>query len=456
MDNYPQRSELLDELTEFLALNPKVGWLDALVVDLNGVIRGKRYPRSEMESVFSKGIQLPISSYYLDVTGRCHDPLGRGYTDGDPDASYYPQADTLAPVPWSRQPGAQVLMSMPEAGGIVVDPRVHAQRQVQALQALGYDSFTAFEVEFFLLDPQSSVRQQPIPAVSELTGRAETLGQVYRMDEIEAMEKLLDAIAEACAIQSIPASVISSEYACGQFEINLQHVPDPLTAADQCVLFKRLIRSVARQQGYEASFMAKPFPNDNGNGLHMHMSLMDSAGRNVFDNGCGQGSEYLQHAVGGLLDSLPEAMALYAPNVNSFRRFEPGTFVPVGRTWGYNNRSVAVRIPDSDASARRFEFRVPGADANPYLVLTAILAGVIHGLSGRLDPGPMASGNISEEVDADMPLRWPKAIEALAQSELFAKTFGPQYLELYCETKRLEAESFHAHISDREYEWYML
>ena len=457
MENDPRAAELIEELTEFLALNPRTGWLDALIVDMNGIVRGKRYPRAEIEKVFRKGIQLPVSSYFLDATGRCLDPLGCGYTDGDPDATCYPQPGTLAPVPWSHQPGAQVLMSMPADRGLVVDPRVQGQRQVQALQALGFDSFTAFEVEFMLLDPRSKDQNQPIPAVSEITGHVETLGQVYRMDEIEATEKFLDGIIEACRIQAIPASVISSEYANGQFEINLQHVPDPITAADHCVLFKRLIRSVARQHGYEASFMAKPLPRDNGNGLHVHMSLMDSAGVNAFASGedSDQGNERLRHAVGGLLDSLPEAMALYAPNVNSFRRFKPGTFVPIGRTWGYNNRSVAVRIPDSEAAARRFEFRVPGADANPYLVLTGILAGVIHGLTRQLDPGPPACGNVSEKVDATMPLRWHSAIETLAQSELFASTFGPEYLKIYCESKRLEAESFHDHISEREYEWYL-
>ncbi len=456
MQNQSQLTELLEDLTEFLALHPKTVWLDVLMVDMNGVVRGKRYPRSEMEKVFRKGIQLPVSSYFLDVTGRCLDAHGRGYSDGDPDANCYPQPGTLVPVPWSATPGAQVLLSMPADRGLIVDPRVHAQRQVAALQALGFDSYTAFELEFMLLDPQSKATRQPIPAVSELTGYAETLGQVYRMDDIEAMEPFLDAIAEACRIQAIPASVVSSEYASGQFEINLEHVADPITAADHCILFKRLIRSVARQQGYEACFMAKPLLDDNGNGLHVHMSLIDSAGVNAFNNGQGEDSELLKHAVAGLLSSLPDAMALYAPNINSFRRFKAGTFVPVAKTWGYNNRSVAVRIPDSEVSARRFEFRAPGADANPYLVLTAILTGVIHGLTQQLDPGPPAQGNISENVDAKMPLTWHQAIEVLAQSELFTQTFGPEYLRIYCESKRLEAESFYDYISDREYEWYML
>jgi len=456
MQNQSQLTELLEDLTEFLALHPNTLWLDVLLVDMNGVIRGKRYPRSEMEKVFRKGIQFPVSSYFLDVTGRCLDAEGRGYSDGDPDANCYPQPGTLAPVPWSATPGAQVLLSMPTHRGLIVDPRVHAQGQVAALQALGFDSYTAFEVEFMLLDPQSKASRQPIAAVSKLTGHAETLGQVYSMEDIEAMEPFLDAIAEASRIQAIPASVVSSEYASGQFEINLEHVSDPITAADHCILFKRLIRSVARQQGYEACFMAKPLLDDNGNGLHVHMSLTDSAGINAFSNGQGGDSELLKQAVAGLLSSLPDAMALYAPNINSFRRFKPGTFVPVGRTWGYNNRSVAVRIPDSEASARRFEFRAPGADANPYLVLSAILTGVIHGLTQQLDPGPPALGNISENVDAQMPLTWHQAIEVLARSELFTQTFGPEYLKIYCESKRLEAQSFHDYINDREYEWYML
>ena len=283
----------------------------------------------------------------------------------------------------------------------------------------------------------------------------ETLGQVYRLEEVEEAQTLLGEVLRSCRAQGIAASVITSEYAAGQFEINLRHVPDAVVAADQCVMFRRLVRAVARRHGARASFMAKPFLEQTGSGMHLHLSLLDERGVNCFDDGAAAGTPALRHAIGGLLQGLPDAMALYAPNVNAFRRFVPGTFVPVNPSWGYNNRSVAVRVPAGKSAARRVEFRVPGADANPYLVLAAVLACVRHGLDSRLDPGPAATGNACAEADASLPLEWHDAIRRLRGSQLMRDALGPEYVDLYCEAKRLEARKFFDHIGPREYEWYL-
>ncbi len=443
--------ETLDELTEFLAMNPSTAWLDALFVDLAGALRGKRYPREEMEKLFKGGMQFPVSAYYLDATGACLDPLGRGFSDGDPDATCWPLPGTLKPVPWAGQAGAQVLMGMRTEDGAPspVEPRQLAAREAARLSAVGMHACCAFETEFYLLEPESAARGAPRAAGTE------RLGQVYRMDEVEEAETLLDAVHAACRVQGIAASVTTSEYAAGQFEINLRHGPDPMDAADQCVLFRRLVRAVARRHGLRATFMAKPFPGQTGSGMHLHLSLLDEQGHNLFDDGSPEGSALLRHAAAGLLATLPEAMALYAPNVNSYRRFVPRTFVPVNASWGYNNRSVAVRVPLGESAARRLEFRVPGADANPYLVLAAVLAGVRHGIERRLDPGPPAAGNACDRVDPALPLEWMPAVARLESSAVFAEILGGDYLALYCEAKRLEARKFFDHVGPREYQWYL-
>jgi glutamine synthetase len=438
------------ELVEFLALNPATEWLDALFVDLAGTLRGKRFARADMEKLFRGGMQFPVSSFFLDATGACLDPQGRGVSDGDPDSACRPVPGTLVPVPWSARPGAQVLMTMDVGvADRLVEPRRLAAREVARLTQTGRAACCAFELEFYLLTEQAEPGAGPAP------GGRERLGQVYRMDEVEEAEALIDDVLAACRAQRIPASVTSSEYAPGQFEINLLHGADPLLAADQCVLFRRVVRSVARRHALRASFMAKPFPGKTGSGMHLHVSLLDGDGRNLFDDGGAGGSTLLGHAVAGLLHTLPDAMGLYAPNVNSFRRFEPRTFVPVNATWGHNNRSVAVRVPAGDPADRRLEMRVPGADANPYLVLTAVLAGIRHGIERSLDPGPAARGNVCERPDPALPLEWIPALERLRASAFFSEVLGPDYLSLYCETKRLEAKKFFDHIGAREYEWYL-
>lgn len=438
------------ELARFIAQHPDTAWLDALVVDLAGTVRGKRYPREDMAKLYRGGMLFPMSSYYLDATGSCLDPLGRGLSDGDPDAVCWPLPGTLRAVPWGARPGAQVLMGMhgPDGAPSPVEPRHLAARELRRLAQMGYHPCCAFELEFYLLDAD-------VPGQALRPAGGARLGQVYRMHEVEQAEALLDAIHAACQVQAIPASVMTSEYAAGQFEINLRHDPDPLRAADQCVLFRRLVCAVSHRHGLRASFMAKPFAAQTGNGMHLHLSLLDDQGRNCFDDGSAHGAASLRHAIGGLLHTLPEAMALYAPNINSFRRFKPATFVPVNASWGYNNRSVAARVPAGDSAARRLEFRVPGADANPYLVLAAVLASVRLGLERRLDPGPPISTNACLQPDAALPLDWLPALSRLQDSALFAAVLGADYLALYCEAKRLEARKFADHISTREYEWYL-
>ena len=450
MPDRDHTSDAAPELAGFLTRHPDTAWLDALVVDLAGTLRGKRYPREEMATLFRGGMQFPMSSYYLDATGACLDPLGRGLSDGDPDATCRPLPGTLRAVPWGAQPGAQVLMGMcaPDGGPSPLEPRHLADREVQRLAQLGYRACCAFELEFYLLEPGA-------PGAAPRAAAAARLGQVYRMDEVEEAEELLDAIQAACRVQEIAASVATSEYAAGQFEINLCHGPQPMDAADQCVLFRRLVRAVARRHGLRASFMAKPFAAQTGSGMHLHLSLLDDTARNCFDDGSARGTALLQHAIAGLLHTLPEALALYAPNVNSFRRFRPATFVPVNASWGYNNRSVAVRVPAGENAARRIEFRVPGADAHPYLVLAAVLASVRHGLEHRLDPGPPASANACLRPAADLPLEWLPALSRLEGSSVFAHSLGADFVALYCEAKRLEARKFHDYIGAREYEWYL-
>ena len=445
-----------EELERFLEAHPEVSHADAIFIDLCGIVRGKRYPRAELSGLFETGCPIPVSIYLLDVTGASADPGGRGFSDGDPDGLGRPLADTLVPVTWAERPGAQVLMSVRELDGrpCLLEPRNLAARVLERFSELGLRVRLAFELEFYLLDPEPDGRGRPRPVASSRGWEHESV-QVYGMVELERFAGFFRELEAAARAQRIPATATTSEYAMGQYEVNLRHVDDPLVAADHCALFRHLVKSLAHRHGVGATFMSKPFLDSTGNGMHVHLSLVDPAGENVFEDGSSEGSALMRHAIGGLLDTMYEAMALFCPNVNAMRRFGPNLFVPVNRSWGLNNRSVAVRIPVGSGASRRLEHRVASADANPYLVLAALLAGIHHGIEKRIDPGPAWTGNACENADPEMPLELSAAMERLRHGPIMREYLGAQYLELYCETKLRELQAFHRAISPREYGWYL-
>ena len=189
--------------------------------------------------------------------------------------------------------------------------------------------------------------------------------------------------------------------------------------------------------------------------MHVHLSLLDGDGNNVFDSAMDNADQLLGHAVAGLQASLAESMAIFAPNLSVYRRFKPDEFVPVTKDWGENNRSVAFRIPPSDSRNRRIEHRVAGAEANPYLVIAAILSGVLHGLTRQLDPGDKHSGNAGSEVDNDLPRTLWQALERMQSASILEETIGGEYLAIYTTVKQAEFDAFMEGILDREYEWYL-
>jgi len=440
-----------------LAENPDIQYLDAFFFDLCGHPRGKRYPRRDAVKVFQEGMFLPYPAYLLDVTGDCCDPGGQGFSDGDPDGTALPVRGTLSRMPWAEVPGAQVMLGMltPDGRPLPTDPRHVLCRVLERFAELGLTPVVAVELEFYLIDPERGPGGEPRPPLSPVSGQREAGNQPYSMDGLDAFAPVLRAMDESAGTMRLPASAASTEFAPGQFEINLRHVPDALLAADHGMLLRRLVKQVARRHGLDATFMSKPFPDNTGSGLHIHVSLQDGAGRNVFSADDAVENAMLRHAIGGLAATLDEAMAIFAPNLNAFRRFRPDQFVPVNRSWTVNNRSGAFRIPAGSPATRRIEHRVAGAEANPYLVLAAILAGIHHGLQQRLDPGPPATGNAGHRVDVTLPLDWAQALGRLQAGAILGDYLGSEYLQLYCETKTGELAKFQRTISPQEYQWYL-
>ncbi|MGH6948304.1 MAG: glutamine synthetase family protein [Kiloniellales bacterium] len=448
------------EAADFLVAHPETVAIDAIYPDLSGVIRGKRYPVSDLDKIMGGGLAFPGSVFLLDTMGESHDPGGKGFSDGDPDCKARVIPGSLKPVPWAERPLGQVMVTLEtsKGGPYPFEPRSVLAATLARVKELGYRPMVAFELEFYLIDRERTETGAPQPPISPLTGQRDHGTQVYGMNEVDAYADLLEDITEACAAQDIPTGAASAEYAPGQFEINLNHIDDPLLAADHCVMFKRVVKGVVRRYGMQATFMPKPYLDCAGSGLHIHVSLYDKKGRNVFageDGSDPRGSDLLRHGIGGVLELLPESMSFLAPNVNSFRRFEPNIFVPITRSWGYENRSVALRVPLGGPQARRIEHRVAGADANPYLALATCLAGVHHGIVNKLNPGEAATGNAGKDFDDGLPFRPRRALDTTLQSKVLPDYFGAEYLRAYVECKMAELEKFEWEITPIEYSWYL-
>ncbi|MEM7226655.1 MAG: glutamine synthetase family protein [Pseudomonadota bacterium] len=445
------------ELADFLESHPRVKTIDALFEDLSGIVRGKRLPVAQAAKLFGPGAAMPRSVFLLSVTGDSFDPEGRGFSDGDPDGIVKALPGSLVEVPWSERPLGQVLITFEEDGRPnPIEPRNVLARTLARFDELGLRPVVAFELEFYLIDIERAEGEAPQPPRSPVTGQRDRSTQVYGMATVDDFGGFLDDVVAACTAQGVETGAVTSEYAPGQFEINLQHQDDPLRAADHCVVFKRAVKGVARNHGVQATFMAKPYPEASGSGLHLHISLLDKDGRNVFDGGDQPASPRLRQAIAGILDLMPDAMGILAPNPNSYRRYQPNIYVPVNRSWGFENRSVALRIPIGDGASRRIEHRIAGADANPYLTLATALAGIHHGLTNQLDPGPPWEGNAGEKLDPEVPFRPWRALDRLAESQVMADYLGEEFRRCYVACKRLDLEQFEAEISPAEYRWYLL
>lgn len=442
---------------EFLTAHPEVAHIDLLTTDANGIMRGKRVRRDVLAKVFEQGVCLPGSLFAADISGETVEASGLGFDRGDADEVCFPVPETLTLTGWQRGADAQVVIAMftPEGVPFFADPRQVLARVLGRYSELGLTPMVAVELEFYLLDRELDAAGGPQPPRSPVSGRRERSTQVYGMTELDDYSAFLAEVDRLAAAQGLPADTAVAEYAPGQYEVNLHHVPDGLAAADHAVLLKRVIRRAAEACGMAATFMAKPYPDQAGSGTHIHVSLLDEAGDNVFAAEAPTGSPRLGHAAAGLLATMPEAVALLAPNVNSMRRFQPDNFVPLVPCWGVNNRTAAVRIPAGAPASRRIEHRVAGADANPYLVTAAVLAGMHHGLANALAPPPPAVGNAAVEGAVQLPASWLHAIERLERGEILPDYLDPEFVRVYLACRRHERERFHRRITPLEHEWYL-
>lgn len=446
------------EAEAFLAAHPEIQAIDILLHDSNGIGRGKIIRRHELMSVFEGGRHLPISILGLDIVGEDVHETGLIWDAGDGDLRAWPVPGTLVPLHGTDPARAEMFLGQYHLDGtpMLSDPRHALARQVEALAAMGLHPSAAFELEFFLLDPERDALGRVQPARDVLDGRFSAKTEVYSVDQLIGMQPLFNDVYAGAAAAGITAETLISEYAPGQYELTLKYRDDVLTAADDLVRLKRIVRAQARRHGVVACFMAKPIADYAGSGMHLHVSLRDEAGRNVFAEAPGAGwTPTIRHALGGLIRTMGESMLVFAPHANSWRRFANQSYAPVSPTWGVNNRSVALRIPAGDVRARRIEHRPSGVDANPYLVAATVLAGIRKGLVERIDPGPETTGNGYESDAGDIPRDWRAAIEAATASEFLKDALGAEMHRTFTAVKAAEYARVARTIADVDYDLYL-
>lgn len=443
-----------DELGGYLAQHGAPEIVEVLLPDTHGVLRGKWIPGGAAAKIWSDGVAIPSSIFGLDIWGREVEETGIHIETGDKDGLCWPVPGTLKPVPWALRPSAQVLLSMREPDGTpwVLDPRHRLADQVARLKALGFTPCVAFELEFYLMKPAPGPDGVPEPVFASKSGPARQ--NMYSMSDLDAYAGLLHEVREAARTQGLPADTVISEAAPGQYEVNLYHRADPMAAADDAILLRRLIDGVARKHGLRASFMAKPFLEFAGSGMHVHVSLIDRSGANAFGTP-GSGDVLLGEAAAGLLATMADTALFYVPSYNGFRRLVPGSYAPTGISWGYDNRSVAVRVPNGPPKARRLEHRIAGADAHPHLVLAAILAGMLEGIEKKLVPPAPLTGNAYEAAQPRLTYSMRQATRDFANSDFVERAFGSEFRRVYAVMKEAEAAAFEQRINPLEYETYL-
>lgn len=439
----------LTELEAYLTQYPDTDSLELLVPDQNGYLRGKRINRSSFKKVFTDGICLPRSVFGLDSTGSTVEETGLGFATGDRDGICLPLAGTLVPVPWYKG-RAQVLMTMinDDSSQFSANPRQALVEIVEKFSEQKLKPVIAVELEFYLIDKNLHKKTGlPQPPISPKTGERNLTTQVYSMSDLDDFKVFIDMVMDYAKIQNLPAEGVIAEYAPGQFEVNLSH-GDPLKSADEAIMLKRLICQVASELDMAATFMAKPYIDESGSGTHIHCSVLDDSGNNIF----AQNPDSLQHAIAGLLDSLIPSQILMYPTSNSYKRLGAETFAPHARTWGWDNRTVAVRVPSGPKEATRIEHRVGGADANPYLTVALVLAGIHIGLENKQQPIAAIEGNAYDQVPQELSDSARMAIHNFEQYEPFKAYFNDDFRKIMIAVREADITLFNHQVSALEYQ----
>ena len=433
----------------------RVTEIECLVPDLTGVARGKILPRQKFTE--DRGMRLPEAVVAMGVTGEfpSEGPYYDVISPTDHDMHLRPDPRTVRIVPWASDPTAQVVHDCYDKAGNMVPfaPRSVLRRVCELFEAEGWNPIVAPELEFYLV-ARNTDPDMPLKPPIGRSGRAETSRQAYSIDAVNEFDPLFEDVYSYCEQMELNVDTLIHEIGAGQMEINFFH-DHPLGLADEVFFFKRTVREAAMRHNMFATFMAKPIAGEPGSAMHIHQSIVDAQGRNIFSNEDGSASDMFRWYIGGLQKYIPAAMALFAPYVNSYRRLARFTAAPINIQWGTDNRTVGIRSPVASPAARRIENRVIGADANPYVALAATLACGYLGMKNRVEPTPECKGD-AYLGDYQLPRSLGEALEKLRAERDLATVLGESFITVYTEVKEIEYAEFMKVISPWEREHLLL
>ncbi|GCL61267.1 glutamine synthetase family protein [Pseudaquabacterium pictum] len=433
----------------------RVTEIECLVPDLTGVARGKILPRLKFTE--DRGMRLPQAVVAMGVTGEFPEegPYYDVISPTDMDMHLRPDPTTARIVPWAIDPTAQVIHDCYDKDGQLVPfaPRSVLRRVCDLYAAKGWNPVVAPELEFYLV-ARNTDPDMPLKPPIGRSGRAETSRQAYSIDAVNEFDPLFEDVYAYCETMGLNVDTLIHEVGAGQMEINFFHA-HPLGLADEVFMFKRTVREAALRHDMYATFMAKPIAGEPGSAMHVHQSVVDKDGRNIFSNPDGTASKEFYWFIGGLQKYIPAAMALFAPYVNSYRRLVRSNAAPINIQWGTDNRTVGIRSPLASPQARRIENRVIGADANPYVALAATLACGYIGIEQQIEPTPECKGD-AYLGDFQLPRSLGEALELLRHEKDLQQVLGASFVTVYSEVKEIEYAEFMKVISPWEREHLLL
>ncbi|WP_287173635.1 glutamine synthetase family protein [Mesorhizobium sp.] len=429
--------------------------IECITPDQAGVARGKMMPSKKFTS--NTSLALPSAVFMTTISGGYpENGNGFNYPEDDGDLKLMPDLSTLTVVPWEEDPTAAVICDLVHQDGRSVEftPRNVLKRVIAAYDKRGLKPVVAPEIEFYLVRKNPDPDYPLTPPVGR-SGRAIGGGAGYSIAGVNEFDELIDDIYHFSESQGLEIDTLIHEEGAGQLEINLRH-GDPIELADQVFMFKRTIREAALKHEIYATFMAKPIQGQPGSAMHIHQSIIDKkTGRNVFSAEDGSETEAFFHFLGGMQKHVPNALVMFAPYVNSYRRLTQSASAPVNNKWGYDNRTTAFRVPRSDPAARRVENRIPSSDANPYLAMAASLACGLIGMTNKIkaEPPVLTTANAAE---IDLPRSLLEAVDLFEADEELCALLGKSFAATYAAIKRAEFETFMEVISPWEREYLLL
>ena len=413
--------------------------VECIIPDIPGIARGKAVPATKFAR--QEYFHLPDSIFYQTITGEWGDAAG---VDGfiEKDMILRPDISTATAAPWTGDWTLQVIHDAYDRDGNAVgySPRNVLKRVVELYRAQGWEPVVAPEMEFFLvarnLDPAHEIK----PMMGR-SGRPAAARQAYSMTAVDEFGPVIDDIYDFAEAQGFEIDGITQEGGAGQLEINLIH-GDPVRLADEVFYFKRLIREAALRHDCYATFMAKPIANEPGSAMHIHHSVLDATtGKNIFSGPQGGETDAFYHFIAGMQNHMPDALAVIAPYVNSYRRYVKDHAAPINLEWGRDNRTTGIRVPLSGPASRRVENRLAGMDCNPYLGIAASLACGYLGLMEQKDPKPEFKGD-AYNGDGDIPQVLGSALDLFEEATTLHDVLGPEFARVYAIVKRAEYEEF--------------